>query len=60
MLLHTPDKSRWFLVPDEVSLPDGDLSVITFTREPRTVDEAVIVAFEVEPHEAREWLDERF
>lgn len=60
MLFHTPDKSRWFLVPDEVSLPDGAMSVVSFTRQARSVDEAVIVAFEAEPHEARAWIDARF
>lgn len=62
-LYTTPDRTRYFLVPDDAALPSGDLRVRTFvgTQKPgreRLVDEATIVSFEVGEDEARAWVKE--
>jgi hypothetical protein len=61
MLYTTPDRTRYFLIPDDADVPEGALTLRSFVgRErpgrARSVDEAVAVAFEVSEDEARTWV----
>jgi hypothetical protein len=64
MNLHTtPDRSRYFLVPEDAELPPGELTVRTFVGQERpgrerSVDEAAVSPYEVSEEEARAWVKE--
>ena len=57
-LYHTLDRKRWFLVPPEVSLPEGELCVRRFAGRDQQVAGS-ISAYEVDEAEAKAWLDTR-
>lgn len=63
-LYTTPDRTRYFLVPDEVDLPPGDLVIRTFVGherpgQERSVDPGAIAAHEVSEDEARAWAKDQ-
>lgn len=58
-LLHTLDRARWFLVPEDQTLPEGPFEVQSFDRKRRQVDEAALISFEIPEEQARAWVDER-
>jgi hypothetical protein len=60
MLYHTLDRSRWFIVPIELELAEGELSVRSFTRAERQVDPALLQPHEVDAAAAKQWIDHRF
>jgi hypothetical protein len=60
MLYTTPDRTRYFLVPDDVDLPPGDLTIRTCVGrerpgQERSVDAAAAASYEVSEDEARAW-----
>jgi hypothetical protein len=57
-LFHTPDRKRWFLVPEGVTLEGGQLRVRRFAGPERSADES-ITAYEVGEPEARAWIEAR-
>jgi len=60
MLYHTLDRSRWFVVPAELELPEGEQPVRSFTRVERSVRPEAIAPHEVDVAAARQWIDRRF
>lgn len=58
-LYHTPDRKRWFLVPEETTLQSGALRVRRFAGSEQSTDDG-ISTYEVAEAEAKAWLDARF
>ena len=56
-LWFTPDRARFFLVPDGVDLPVGDLAVRTLQSTAGRFDEEALAAHEVEADAARAHVD---
>jgi hypothetical protein len=54
-LWHAADRSRWFLVPRGVTLPEGDLAIRTLMGDPATVDAQGLVPYEITEEQARRW-----
>jgi hypothetical protein len=56
-LWFTPDRRRFFLVPDDVELPEGELAVRTLQATAHKLDEAALAAHEVDADAARAHVD---
>ena len=57
-LWSTPDRTRYFLIPDDRELPPGDFLLVTLTGKRREVDPAAAAAeFEVSRAEAKAWTE---
>ena len=52
-LWSTPDRARYFLIPDDRELPPGELRLITLTGRRQEVDLAAAAEFEVSREEAK-------
>jgi hypothetical protein len=52
-LYHTPDHTRWFLIPTDASGPPGSLAVEDVQGNPRTFHPLWIARFEVSEEQAR-------
>lgn len=62
-LYTTPDRTRYFLIPDDADVPEGALTIRSFVGRERpgrvrSADEAAAVAYEVSEDEARSWVKE--
>jgi hypothetical protein len=57
-LFHTPDRKRWFLVPEGVALSEGALRVRRFAGPERSADET-IDTYEIGEREAKAWIEAR-
>jgi hypothetical protein len=53
-LYRSEDPQRFFLIPEETSLPKGKLAMRSLTGERREVDEIVAAAFEISEEEAKD------
>jgi hypothetical protein len=54
-LYTTPDRTRYFLIPEDTDIPAGDLVLRTFAGHERSVDPEAVERHEVSEAEAREW-----
>lgn len=59
-LWSNPERSRFYLIPDERELASGNFVLRTVTGRQREVDEADLESFEVSRDEAKVWLKEQF
>lgn len=59
-LWSNPDRSRFFLIPDDRQLPAGDFELKTVTGCQQQVEASAIVEFEISRDEAKIWLKEQF
>ena len=55
-----PERSRFFLIPDDLDLPAGKFELRTVTGRQRDVDEAALPEFEISRDKAKIWLKEQF
>jgi hypothetical protein len=55
ILWTTPDRARFFLVPENLELLTGDFLIRTPTERRASVDEAGIRVFEVSEEDAKAW-----
>ncbi len=55
-----PDRSRFFLIPNDHQLPVGDFELRTVTGRKQQVEESAIIEFEISRDEAKIWLKEQF
>ena len=55
-----PERSRYFLIPDDRPLPNGTFELRTVTGKQQHVDEVVLPEFEISRDEAKVWLKEQF
>jgi hypothetical protein len=53
-------RSRFFLIPDDNSLPPGDFVLRTITGREQRVASAALAPFEVSEEQAKEWLKDEF
>lgn len=58
-LYATDDQTRFFLVPDDATLPAGDLVVRSLTGRKRSVDPTVLDVYEVPEEEAKRLVAEQ-
>ncbi len=59
-LWSNPERSRFFLIPDDRQLPPGDFALRTIIGRQMEVDETALAAFEVTRDEAKAKLKEQF
>jgi hypothetical protein len=55
-----PERTRFFLVPDDKELPPGQFVLRTITGRNMEVDEAALAEYEISEQEAKEWLKGEF
>lgn len=53
------DRARFFLIPKDAALPEGDLEIATLTGAARRVDGAAAAAFEIPEAEAKAHVQEK-
>ena len=53
-------KTRYFLIPDDISLPNGDFLIRTTTGKKCQVDLEAVKEFEITKEEANAWLKDQF
>ena len=51
------DRSRFFLIPDDRSLPNGPFELKTITGRQQFVDETTVLTFELSRDDAKAWLN---
>lgn len=56
---NTPDRGRYFLIPADMAMPTGALTIAQGIRKKRTVDAELAAQFEVTPAEARTHLADK-
>jgi len=56
---NTLDRSRYFLIPADMAMPSGPLTIAQGIRNPRQVDEELAAQYEVSRTEARTHLADR-
>src|SRR5687768_11411847 len=59
-LWSNPSRSRYYIVPDQVTLTAGNFEVRSVSGGKRMVDEAGVARYEVTKEEAKEWAKEQF
>jgi len=55
-----PERTRFFLLPDDCELPPGKFVLRTLTGRKLEVDAASLAAFELSEEQAKEWLRAEF
>lgn len=53
-------RTRFFLIPDDHTLPPGDFPIHTITGRKQEVDPTTLAPFEKTETEAKEWLESQF
>lgn len=54
------DRTRFFLIPDDREIPNGDFELKTVTGRQEYTFENTVVEFEISRDEAKQWLKEQF
>ena len=54
------ERSRFFLIPNDHQIPDGDFLLRTITGRQMEVDPNALESFEVNRDEAKSWLNSQF
>lgn len=57
ILWSTPDRTRYFLIPEGRELPPGGLVLVRLTGQRQEVDPAAALEFEVPREEAKGWAE---
>jgi DNA repair ATPase RecN len=59
-LWSNPERTRFFLIPDDCQLPAGDFDLRTIIGRQRSIDAASLPPFEVSREQAKIWLNAQF